>query len=346
MSTPARIFHSSTLNKYKSCTKNAIRSYQKYIRRNKLITEWVSPISQPVVLILQPTRSGGTMLLRLFDGHPNIHAWPRPLGFTNLGWPTDPANQLKLLQKSFSLESFNHTGFVKSASNLTQVTIPIYFDKKWQHSIINHYLPQAHDPRSIFAALITSGFNAWRNYQHLHGPKKWVMYHMAPNPNNQLDNIAEDFFHTYPDGHILLTTRNPLDWLASAINLKHSNNWTGKAETALADYIRYYQNFPLSDNRITILNFDQLVLEPKNILAKVCQNLGCRYYNHLETTTINGTKAFQNSSHNLQKSNKPDPSVLGHGAAIRDTVALSLNYQKAKQLFLATQQRVWQKHSS
>ena len=41
--------------------------------------ENVVPVREPLVLICQAQRSGGTLLTRLFDGHPQCHAHPHEL---------------------------------------------------------------------------------------------------------------------------------------------------------------------------------------------------------------------------------------------------------------------------
>src|SRR5207244_13140535 len=43
------------------------------------LRENVVPVDQPLALICQAQRSGGTLLGRLFDGHPQCHAHPHEL---------------------------------------------------------------------------------------------------------------------------------------------------------------------------------------------------------------------------------------------------------------------------
>ena len=45
----------------------------------QLRRESVIPVDQPLTLICQAQRSGGTLLARLFDGHPQCHAHPHEL---------------------------------------------------------------------------------------------------------------------------------------------------------------------------------------------------------------------------------------------------------------------------
>ena len=42
---------------------------------------WVTRVTQPMILISQIQRSGGTLLSRLFDGHPRCFAHPMELSW-------------------------------------------------------------------------------------------------------------------------------------------------------------------------------------------------------------------------------------------------------------------------
>src|SRR5205085_11519441 len=58
------------------------------VRRHRL--EFVVPVTEPMVLVSQVQRSGGTLMSQLFDGHPELHAHPDELyiGFPDKRyWP-------------------------------------------------------------------------------------------------------------------------------------------------------------------------------------------------------------------------------------------------------------------
>ena len=66
-------------------------------------------------------------------------------------------------------------GFQKKASNRAQTIAPIYFDESWYRAILAD--ASMDTPRDAVNAANTACFNAWRNYQNLYGPKKYMLMH-------------------------------------------------------------------------------------------------------------------------------------------------------------------------
>src|SRR5262245_51494389 len=60
-----------------------------YPRIAILVRRHAIPVTQPLVLISQIKRSGGTLLSQLFDGHPSCYAHPHELqiGKSKYQWP-------------------------------------------------------------------------------------------------------------------------------------------------------------------------------------------------------------------------------------------------------------------
>ena len=280
------------------------------------------PITQPVIWICQPPRSGGTLLLRLFDGHPQVHVRPMPLTFRNdVPWPKTP--EVRTLKTTFTMQQFSRRGFVKRASNRAQGLVPIYFDRLWYKTIYSN--SKIDNPRDVFNALATASFNAWRNYQNLYGAKKYVLFHTA----SALEGI-KNFSQIYPDGHVIFIARNPLDWLASATKLRKSSRYEGDLDQALLDYISCYENVPES---AIVIDFDKLILEPKNTLTRLCEYIGIEYWPTFETTTANSIPVSANSSHGGGQRYSPDPQIIGRGSYIRKHVELMPAFDQAQLLY-------------
>ena len=57
----------------------------------KLNHEWIKEVKENIVWMCQLPRSGGTLLLRLFDSHPEIHNYSVVFGFNTEGriWPEE-----------------------------------------------------------------------------------------------------------------------------------------------------------------------------------------------------------------------------------------------------------------
>ena len=316
------------LRTFESRAKRAVASAA-YADGNELMLEWVVPIAQPVVWLFQPPRSGGTMLLRLFDCHPEMHVHPAP---TTVHWPPKP--KLEKIEQSFSLARYNGVGFKKSASNRAQQPVPIYFDEKWYHAI----LANAHfdSPRNVFDSASTARFNAWRNYQNLYGqPKRYQLLHSTIWQRTPVDRMVKNFFTSYPDGYMIFIARCPEDWLASGAKLEAS--MLNHMETACGDYVAAYEAYEQSrrnaPERMFILNFDRLVTEPKAVLSRLCDRLGIAYHSALETTTINGIPMAANSSHTGEDKYAPDPSRIGWGVEIKQDAQKLRKFDAAGRLF-------------
>lgn len=330
------------LNRLRRATENRKRKLVKSARqafhttlRNRMVSEWVIPVDQPVVWVCQPARSGGTMLIRLFDGHPQVHVRPVPVNFgSHTGWPEDPKREIAQLRAFFSLTRFNRRGFSKGASNAAQDQMPLYFDEHWFNAILSERLKEGGSGRDVFDALNTAVFNAWRNYQNLYGSKRKVMFHSVLNPAKSLDVAYKNFFTSYPDGHVIFTARNPDDWLASAVKLERSNRHIADMSTALKAYTKYFSALKRSaGDRIIVLEFDDLIRNPKANLQALCQRLGIAYCDTLEITTMNRIPLSPNSSYDTAKAFAPDLSVLGRGAAIREEASKLELFPMAWELF-------------
>ena len=73
---------------------------QEYATLLSAVVHRLVPVDQPLVLITQAPRSGGTLLMRLFDGHPACHAIPHELSTllpTSLPLPREADRAWKVL---------------------------------------------------------------------------------------------------------------------------------------------------------------------------------------------------------------------------------------------------------
>ena len=148
--------------------------------------QWIKPVTEDIVWICQLPRSGGTLLLRLLDSHPEFHCHPAVFSFTNSDriWPEADDferardNILQDVFLSMSLEKFHLRGVRKQSSNMEQEIYPIYFNKRWCREIFELSL-QGKEPRHYFDAFFTALFNSWRNNQNLYGNKKYITGQMT-----------------------------------------------------------------------------------------------------------------------------------------------------------------------
>ena len=182
-------------------------------------------IDQPLILISQIQRSGGTLLNQLFDGHHECHTHPHELyiGYPNkFNWPDlklsdDPEIWFRSLLEKPTIE-LSREGYTKYSREMdvNPDVFPFLFLPSFQRNIF-HSLVTTIDiksQRNILNCYMTAYFNAWMDNQQFYGSKKYVV---AFTPRvNMHKNSLERFFADYPDGKLISMIREPKNWYVSA----------------------------------------------------------------------------------------------------------------------------------
>lgn len=269
------------------------------------------------------------MLLRLFDGHPDVHVRPAPLSFH---WPRRPKPEK--VREAFSMTRFNEAGFAKSASKRDQPPAPIDFDETAYRKAFDRASKKT--ARKTFDAAFRACFDSWRNYRH-NGNKHYAMMHSTMWSHTKAVGMVDRFFLAYPDGWMVFIARPPADWLASGLKL---GGKLSDPASALEEYCSAYRMLlearEVHGKRMIVLPFNTLVRDPKPTLRSMCETIGIAYNQALETTTINGTPIEANSSHDGEPRYSPDPSLIGHGAAIMGRVENLPGYAEADRIYRET----------
>jgi len=300
----------------------------------KFKSEWIKTITEDVVWICQLPRSGGTLLLRLLDSHPEFHCHPAVFGFTNDDhiWPHPKEfekakdNVLESFFSYMSLEKFHLKGVQKQSSNMQQEIYPIYFSCRWYREIFNLSL-QGNKPRNYFDAFFTALFNAWRNNQNLYGNKKYITGQMTLRKPELYRKNFDNFKTTYPNGKMIFIVRKPDDWLASALYLRKSTPFSGNPIEIIEYYkviLRQAVEMPM-DNSFIIFKFEDLVIKPKSIISALADRLGIAWNESLLFPTCNGAPFYQNSSFDRQRKAFVDTSVLGKGKELAGDILSAID---------------------
>ena len=340
---------------------NALRLEKRFVQAQGLqvpldgVTEQrlrsIVPVTQPIMLCSQVQRSGGTLLTRLFDGHPACFAHPSELRWGRLQkrlWPRcdlsaavvqrDDARQhqgwddlLAQLDEGWP-KRFAKDGYQKFSKWTEKEhpgelrSYPFVFDSALQRRIFNVVL-EAQTPRSqrdVLNAYLTSLFNAWLDYQNLYrAPKQWVT---AFQPRLIMDGekSLEGFFADYPDGLLVTIVREPGAWLAS-----FSRHVGGGSVEELLDLwlesahasLRAHTEYP---DRVVVLIFEDLVHNTAAVMRALAERMHIAFSDSLLEPTYNSMPVLSDSSHALATG--IDPAVTGrhHGtlpAADLDAVA-------------------------
>ncbi len=276
-----------------------------------LRARWVVPVRQPMVLISQVQRSGGHLLVRLLDGHPNCFSHPHELQWgrpRKCDWPSfgtpdlTPDSALALLSERWHANAVAEGG-MRAGGAAAGALYPYMFDTALRDALVKALVASwtVASRRDVLDAYLTASFNAWLDYRGLYAaPKKYVIA-FIPGVTTVPDSL-ERFFTDYPDGRLVTLVRHPGSWLASALSSpslarEHGGDtdaalrlWTRSTEASL----RAADTF---GDRVTVRFFDDLVHRTQETMTDLCARLGLDVHPCLTTPTFNGMPILSNSLH-------------------------------------------------
>jgi hypothetical protein len=291
------------------------------VRLEHLVT-----VREPLVLVSQVQRSGGTLLSQLFDGHPQVHAHPSEIYIGHpkkWNWPVldlaAPDTWFETLYE-VPVELHLREGYVKEKeardAEGTEV-YPFLFLPGLQREIFDRRRPAEASERAVLDAYFTSYFNAWLDNQNLYaGPKRAVTGftpRLAMEPGN-----AERFFSAYPDGTLISIVREPGGWYESARKYREYYEdvdeaiglWAASVDAALGARERW-------GDRVLVLTYERLVLDTEAAMRLVAGRIGIDWSPVLLEPTFNGRPIRANSSERGQ----PHGIVRERADAYRSAVA-------------------------
>ncbi len=276
--------------------------------------EHLVDVREPLVLVSQVPRSGGTLLSQLLDGHPQCHAHPHELhiGYpSSREWPPLPLDAPeRWFETLYERKVAQHLlgGYTKRHRKSKQLGAddvhPFLFIPRLQHAIFERCVAgrQIERERDVLDCYFTSYFNAWLDNHNLYtGPKK-VVTAFAPGLATSAANV-EAFFTAYPDGTLISIVRDPHGWYGSA--RKHDPRifgdveqaipaWRASTEAALDAAARYGE-------RVVVLTYEQLVLETEETMRHVAGRIGISMSPVLLTPTFNLRPIRANSQARVER---------------------------------------------
>jgi Sulfotransferase family len=265
-------------------------------------------VSQPLVLVSQIQRSGGTLLSQLLDGHPECHAHPHEL---KIGYPRErnwppldisrPERWFEILFEQRSARLFRR-GYRKSLKGRQDEVFPFLFLPRLQKAIFDACI-EARQPateREILDCYFTSYFNAWLDNHNLYtGPKK-VVTGFTPRLAMETANV-ERFFSAYPDGTLISIVRDPHAWFYSAAG--YAPEHFGEVDVAIGLWRRSTEEslraLETYGDRVVLLTYEQLVLDTESTMELVAGRIGIELSPVLLEPTFNGRPILANSSESV-----------------------------------------------
>ncbi len=278
------------------------------IVQNKL--SHLVPVDQPMILISQVQRSGGTLMNRLFDSHPKCFSYPRELHWgrpKKWNWPDIPQDAwlqpdlFDYLFERWIVDLATHGHYAEPSRKIGFERHPFIFDLHLQRKIFDLQLAQQppKEQRDILNSYLTSFFNSWLDYQAIYLEDKKFVTAFTPRTIMLEDSVSR-FFRDYPDGYIVTQVRHPASWYSSAIRhgyLERYNSleeimdiWRQSAQAAL-DTKKFY------GDRTVVLIFEELLSNTEGCMRHICDSTGLSFDPILASPTYNGILVSSNSEY-------------------------------------------------
>jgi Sulfotransferase family len=294
-------------------------------------------VRQPLVLISQPPRSGGTLLSQLFDGHGACLAHPYELGigYPSSGqWPildldADPERWWEILREAI-LDRQARQGYAKSTGRRYR----FFFLTGLQRSLFLRDIAgrKSIGQREILDAYFTSYFSAWLDFGNRSGRKRYVTGFV---PDLALDQASVDrFFQTYPDGKLISLVRDPVSWFVScqshfrararASLLKSEQELIGEWRSGVSAAIRNRARYGAS---ILVYRYEDLVSSPELVMRSIADELKIKFSPVLLTPTFNGMPIGPNSALAIAEGaqrGRISTTPLVRGAALDDATTVAI----------------------
>jgi Sulfotransferase family len=282
--------------------------YQVLIRER---IEHAVPVREPLVLVSQIQRSGGTLLSQLFDSHPECHAHPHEvtIGYPrSQHWPRldlgDPASWYEMLYEKYPQKHFR-IGYRKPAERpgTDDVDVfPFLFLPRLQKALFDAAVAATEITRrrDVFDCYFTSYFNAWLDNHNLYTRPKKVVTGFAPRLIGKKASV-EGLFDAYPDGFLISIVRDPRAWYASVRKQQDHyaevgpavQRWQMSTQAALDAKERHGE-------RVLLITYEALVTDTEETMRRIAEAIGISFAPILLRPTFNGGPIRANSSDPVQ----------------------------------------------
>jgi hypothetical protein len=271
-------------------------------------------VDQPLALISQAQRSGGTLLARLFDGHPQCHVHPdelhightRPHVWPELDLDEDAGVWFSTLQEDRLINLFS-TGrravpLKKQASKPDESYYPFMLPPAFQRRLFLDEVERRRpitSSRAILDCYMTSLFNGWLDNQNLRGAdKRWVV---AFSPRRAWGERLETLFELYPNGRLISILRDPLSWYTSAEGRSLEPDPERLVELWKRSVLEMMEASRRHRERVSIVRFDALVRDTEATMRHLANFLKIDFDPQLTVPTFNRHPTGPNSSYETRR---------------------------------------------
>jgi len=271
-------------------------------------------IDAPMIFISQLSRSGGTMLCQLFDGHSNCIVFPPELKFAShktsiadLDALATTSSEIARMRLIAANKSVIEKGLKGCFPKGVETNVPFIFDM-FAFNVLFRTLWSRRTPRSgrqVMNIWFSSFFSSWLNYQ---WPVKISYCTAFASWTGVKEDNVDKFFRYYPDGYLIHVLRDPLSWYDSVKarsdrlhrrqtemlgiyrDLKSAVYWYGKQA---AVFERNLDKYP---GRVMLITYDSLVSDRERVMKNICRKVSIDYESLLLRPTFNCVTVGRNTS--------------------------------------------------
>ena len=311
--------------------------------RDPLLAEEL--LTERCVMLCHLNRSGGNLLMRLFDNHPDCNVWPynfkigRHLkNWDEDQWMTDeefsrlPKSKAWLWSNLVYDERFtlwrrngyvfkwdNHDDSKPIEMNTNSAEIYAAFSHLYDYKFSGKL-----DVKSFVACVFAAYQYGWRNGKNRNTDKLFNVW-FSMNHYSYLDHVSR-FISTHSvDAKIVTLFREPASYLASALEI-------GKMGYDQAGLIKLYENQARDiaeakerfGDQIKLVRFEDLVQNRKSVMDDLADWIGITPSSSLYEPTFNGESTRPNTS--FTSDNRPiEQQVVSRGEKLTDEARTSLD---------------------
>lgn len=261
-----------------------------------------------IFLVSQIQRSGGTLLLQLLDGHPDIFVHPSELHIgrpNKYFWPNLDLEKspVRLFKDLVEVPMINaaRKGYSKDGVSQNFLHRLIYFPKLHEKifltrlEIAKHRSDGKFQQHIVLGAFFSSFFASWLDYEIPHAKKTKIMVgHLARFIISREE--VNKFYADFPKGRIISIIRDPVSWYASALRYKPDEY--GDLHKSISLYRKCVSEaiYQREQGRQCILiDFQNLVAHPRKTLRRLEKKLGLSFSSSA-IPTFNAKPIQSNSS--------------------------------------------------
>ncbi len=280
------------------------------------------------VFICGHRKSGTTLLLSLFDDHPELSVFPADSGFFYKYYPLCESNHFSLKDSLEVITNEIIGNFEQEYNKLTDADRKkVNFDIKKFTSDFVSLAESKSTPEDMLACLMIAFHD---NYKHA-GRKRWV------EKTTSSEIYALDIADWFPDAKFIHLIRDPRDNWASLksgwdVKYRRYNDSPQRLLQSLIERGKLGMEFAkhnqkiLGDQRYKIIKFEELTNTPEGIMKDLCQFIGISFNEKLLKPTFLGVPWEGNNFDGLKFDSVSDVNAGRWNERIEENEAKLIEY--------------------